>query len=96
MRVSRASVHLFASVTVCLGFSAPAALADVRPLEPVQTLTRPASPTYTNFGAEVAIDGGHLIVLAGYPGTQQALHYRRSSSTGQRARRAPTTAGAET
>ncbi len=32
---------------------------------------------------DVAIDGGYIIVLAGYEGGQQALLYRRSNSTGQ-------------
>ena len=57
--------------------------ADVRQLNAVQTLTRPASPTFTNWGQDVAIDGAHIIVLAAYDGGQQALLYRRSSSTGQ-------------
>jgi hypothetical protein len=83
MRVSRAGVSTLAVLVVCLAFAAPAALAEVRPLEPVQTLTRPATPAYTIFGDDVAIDGAHIIVLAAYNGGQQALHYRRSNSTGR-------------
>jgi hypothetical protein len=83
MRFSRAGVSTLASLIVCLAFAAPMALAEVRPLEPVQTLTRPTTPAYTTFGDKVAVDGGYIIVLASYNGGQHALLYRRSNSSGQ-------------
>jgi len=56
-------------------------------VQPVQTLTRPASPTYQLFGTSIAIDGGYLLVLAinehsGH-NTYAALLYRRSVSDGR-------------
>jgi hypothetical protein len=57
------------------------ARADVRPLAPVQLLDRPAG--FTRWAQDVAVDGGHIIVLAAQDGAQQALLYRRSNATGK-------------
>jgi hypothetical protein len=82
MQAFRAGVFTLASLLLSSVFALPAA-ADVRPIAPAQTLARPATPTFTRFGDDVAIDGSHIIVLARYAGGQQALLYRRNNSNGQ-------------
>jgi hypothetical protein len=78
MNVRRAALVAFASLTLSFVLQAPAR-ADVRGIWYTQTLPKPASPEYFYFGQDVAIDGGHIIVLAAYEGGQQALLYRRNS-----------------
>ena len=82
MKVFRAGVFTLASLAMSFAFSAPAE-ADIRSIDPVQTLARPTTQTYTTWGWDVAVDGGYIIVLAGYDGGQQALLYRRNNSNGQ-------------
>ena len=82
MQAFRVGVFTLASLVLSFAFSPPA-WADIRPISPVQTLTRPPAPAFTGFGEDVAIDGGHIIVLASYEGGQQALLYRRNISNGQ-------------
>jgi hypothetical protein len=82
MQAFRAGVYTLASLVLSSVF-APTASADVRTIAPAQVLARPATPTFTRFGDDVAIDGGHLIVLATHAGGQQALLYRRNNSNGQ-------------
>ena len=79
MNVHRAALVALASLTLSLVLQAPAR-ADVRGIWSAQTLSRPASPEYYYFGQDVAIDGGHLIVLAAYEGGQHALLYRRNTN----------------
>jgi hypothetical protein len=76
----RGCVFTLASLALSFAISAPTR-ADIRSIDPVQTLARP--PGYTAWGTDVAIDGGYLIVLAGNEGSQVALLYRRSLSSGQ-------------
>jgi hypothetical protein len=73
---------VFALVSLALSFaiSAPTR-ADVRSIDPVQTLPRPSG--YAAWGEDVAIDGGYIIVLAFNEGSQSALLYRRNVSNGQ-------------
>lgn len=67
-------VRLLALAALLMSFAqAPSASADIRPISPVQTLPLPPASTFTRFGEDVAIDGGHIIVLAVYEGGQQAL-----------------------
>jgi hypothetical protein len=82
MKVCRAGVFTLATLALSFAFTS-AARADVRPLDQVQVLTRPATPVYSLWGQDAAVDGGHIIVLAAYDGGQHALLYRRSSSNGQ-------------
>ena len=82
MKAFRVGVFTLASLVLSLALSTPA-LADVRSIDPAQTLARPPGSAFTYWGQDVAIDGGHIIVLAGYEGGQQALLYRRSNSNGQ-------------
>ena len=58
------------------------AWAEVRTIHPTQYLARPPGQTFSFFGYGVAIDGGHIILMAGNEGGQQALLYRRDSNTG--------------
>jgi len=74
------AVFAILSLTLSFAISAPT-WADVRSIDPVQTLPRP--PGYTVWGADVAIDGGYIIVLAFKEGSQSALLYRLSASNGQ-------------
>ncbi|HEV8442002.1 MAG TPA: hypothetical protein VGQ27_00935, partial [Steroidobacteraceae bacterium] len=76
----RACVLTLASLALAFAISTPAR-ADVRSIDAVQTLPRPAG--YTAWGTDVAIDGGYIIVLAGTDGSQSALLYRRNLSDGQ-------------
>ncbi len=78
MKILRVAIFALAS----LALLSPA-WSDVRTVQPVQTLARPANQTFSLFGHGVAIDGGHLIVLIIYDGGQSALLYRRNSSNGQ-------------
>ena len=73
-------VCVFTSLALTFAVCDPAR-ADVRPLNPAQTLPRQAG--YASWGSDVAIDGGYIIVMAGNDGSQSALLYRRSVSTGQ-------------
>jgi hypothetical protein len=82
MQTFRAGVFTLASLVLSFAWSPPA-WADIRPISFVQTLPRPPGTSFTQFGADVAIDGGNIIVLAGYEGGQQALLYRRNNSNGQ-------------
>ena len=76
----RGCVFTLVSLAMSLAISAPTR-ADVRSIDAGQTLPRPASPA--TWYTAVAIDGGYLIVLASNEGSQRALLYRRSVSTGQ-------------
>jgi hypothetical protein len=82
MQAFRVAVFTLASLALPFAFSPPAS-ADIRPISPTQVLTRPPAAAFTRFGEDVAIDGGHIIVLANYDGGQQALLYRRNNSNGQ-------------
>jgi len=82
MQAFRVGVFTLASLVLSFAYS-PAAWADIRPISPVQVLTRPPASVFTRFGEDVAIDGGHIIVLASYDGVQQALLYRRNNSDGR-------------
>ena len=82
MKTFRVGVFTLASLALSLALST-SALADVRSIDPAQTLARPPGSAFTFWGQDVAIDGGYIIVLGGYEGGQQALLYRRSNSTGQ-------------
>ena len=82
MKAFRVGAFTLASLAFSFALSAPA-LADVRSIDAAQTLARPGGPAFTYWGQDVAIDGGHIIVLAGYDGGQQALLYRRMNSNGQ-------------
>jgi hypothetical protein len=77
MNVFRVGLSASALLAVSLAFSTPAR-AEIRWIDPVQTLTRNAD--FTFLGEHVAIDGGHIIALGGYEGGQQALLYRRNSN----------------
>ncbi len=79
MQAFRAGVFALASL-VLSSLCAPTALADVRTIAPAQVLVRPATPTFTRFGDDVAIDGRQIIVLATHAGGQQALFYRRDTN----------------
>ena len=68
-----------ASLALSFALSTPA-LAEVRSIDPAQTLARPGGPAFTYWGQDVAIDGAHIIVLGAYDGGQQALLYQRISS----------------
>jgi hypothetical protein len=76
----RGCVFTFAWLASVSAISAPAR-ADIRSIDPSQTLPRPAG--YAVWGEDVAIDGGYIIVLARNEGSQSALLYRRSTSSGQ-------------
>jgi hypothetical protein len=76
----RGCVFTLASLAVSLAMPAPTR-ADVSSIEVVQTLPRP--PGFAAWYPDVAIDGGYIIVLASIEGSQRALLYRRSASTGQ-------------
>ena len=76
----RDCVFTLVTLAFSLAICAPAR-ADVRSIDSVQTLPRPAG--YTAWGQDVAIDGAYIIVLAFNEGSQCALLYRRSASTGQ-------------
>src|SRR3954451_17123018 len=76
----RGCIFTLASLALAFAISTPIR-ADVRSIDAVQTLPRPAG--YTTWGTDVAIDGGYIIVLAGKDGSQSALLYRRSLSDGQ-------------
>jgi hypothetical protein len=82
MKTFRVGVFALTSAAVSFAYSA-LAVADIRSIDPVQTLTRPATQAYTSWGTDVAVDGGYIIVLGGYEGGQQALLYRRNNSNGQ-------------
>jgi hypothetical protein len=81
MKVFRVGLFALASLAML-----NPAWSDVRTLRPAQTLAQPPGQTFTYFGsAGVAIDGGHLLVLASkYEGEQStgqyALLYRRASN----------------
>jgi hypothetical protein len=77
MKAYRAGAVALAVLAVSFAFSTPAR-AEIRWIDPVQTLARPA--TFTFLGEHVAIDGNHIIAIGGYEGVRQALHYRRNSS----------------
>ena len=76
MKAFRVGGFTLASLIFSFALSTPA-LADVRSIDAAYTLMRPGGTAFTYWGQDVAIDGGHIIVLAGYEGGQQALHYRR-------------------
>src|SRR6185295_5986315 len=78
----RGCIFALASLALAFSISTPTR-ADVRSIDAVQTLPRPAGSAYTSWGSDVAIDGGYIILLAGNEGSQQALLYRRSLSNGQ-------------
>ncbi|HEY5760148.1 MAG TPA: hypothetical protein VIU34_30205 [Steroidobacter sp.] len=82
MQAFRVGVFTLASLVLSFACSTPAR-ADIRPISPVQTLPRPPASAFLRFGEDVAIDSGHIIVLASYEGRQQALLYRRNNSNGQ-------------
>jgi hypothetical protein len=73
-------VGVFALVAVAAAFTARA---DVRTLDPVQSLTLPAGSPIIALDLDVAIDGGHIIVLGTQQGGHQALLYRRNNSDGK-------------
>jgi hypothetical protein len=70
-------VFSLASLVLACAFSTPSR-AEIRWIDPVQTLPRPAA--FTRLGEHVAIDGGHIIALGAYEGGQEALLYRRNSN----------------
>lgn len=76
-------VGLIVIVSLVPTLSPATARADVRPLDAVQLLTKPTTPAFTSWAQDVAVDGGHIVVLGAYNGGQQALLYRRSNATGQ-------------
>src|SRR5688572_3935419 len=77
MKLFRIGVFTLALLAVSFAFSTPAR-AEIRWIDPVQSLARPA--TFTLLGERVAIDGNHIIAIGGYEGVRQALHYRRNSN----------------
>ena len=77
MKVFRAGVFALALLAGSFAISTPSR-AEIRWIDPVQTLAPPAASTFT--ASDVAIDGDHIIALGGYEGGQQALHYRRNSN----------------
>ena len=77
MKVFRAGVFALALLAVSFAFSTPSR-AEIRWIDPVQTLPRPAA--FTLLGEHVAIDGGYIIAIGGYEGVRQALLYRRNSN----------------
>jgi hypothetical protein len=81
MQAFRVGVFTLASLVLSLAYPSTTR-ADIRPISALQSLPRPPASTFTRFGDDVAIDGGNIIVLAGYEGRQQALHYRRNNSNG--------------
>ncbi len=83
MKTLRRGVFKLASLALSFALLTPALAADVRSIDPWQTLPRPPGSAFTYSGQDIAIDGGHIIVLGGYEGGQQALLYRRNSSNGQ-------------
>ena len=76
MKVFRAGAFALALLAVSLAFSTPSR-AEIRWIDPVQTLPRPAE--FTLLGEHVAIDGDYIIAIGGYEGGRQALLYRRNS-----------------
>ena len=72
MKTFRVSVFTLASLALSFALST-SAVADVRSIERAQSLARPPGSAFTDWGQDVAIDGGYIIVLAGYEGGQQAL-----------------------
>jgi hypothetical protein len=86
MKTFRTGLIPLAALAVSFAFQQPAQ-ADVRSFRAVQTLPKPASPTWQHFGIAVAIDGPNIIVLAlndgGDTNTYGALLYRRNSSDGR-------------
>jgi hypothetical protein len=76
MKALRVGLFALASLAVL-----SPAWSDVRTLRPAQTLSLPPGQTFTYFGLDVAIDGGHIIVLATKQDVgQYALLYRRGSN----------------
>ena len=63
MKAYRGCVFTLASLALSFALSTPAR-ADVRSIDPAQTLARPPGSAFTYWGTDVAIDGGHIIVLA--------------------------------
>jgi hypothetical protein len=76
----RGCVFTLTALAMALVTCAPAR-AEIRSIDAGQTLPRPAG--YAAWGVDVAIDGGYIIVLSISEGSQSALLYRRSVSTGQ-------------
>lgn len=74
-------IRVLAGTMILLALAVCGRAADVRTLERVQNLERPAGQSFTRFASHVAIDGADIIVLATQDGGQSALLYQRASGS---------------
>ena len=77
----RGCVFTLASLALALAIATPTR-ADVHAITAVQKLPRPSSG-FAAWYTDIAIDGSYIIVLTSIEGSQRALLYRRSASSGQ-------------